>query len=147
MPPHIILSPRRLSDLDLCTPDLTVLSRLSINVWSVCLRSVIFTSAHSQGWVNKSAHLTLLQLFLRRSDHQCETDKRVWNEKNLDTIHAGISTNVKLLKLYCLHTFCHNSGKFRSIFIIFRELLRISNSLTHWGRGHLNCLNARSRGF
>ena len=27
------------------------------------------------------------------------------------------------------------------------ELGRSAHSLTHWGRGHLNCLNARSRGF
>jgi hypothetical protein len=128
MPPHTILPPRRLSDLDLGTPDLTVLSRLSINFRSVCFRSVIFTFAHSQGWVNKSAHLTLLQSLLRRSDHQFETDKRVWNEKNLDIIHAVVPTNVKLLKLYCLHTFCHNFDTFRSIFIICRELLRINKA-------------------
>jgi len=33
-----------------------------------------------------------------------------------------------MLKLYFLHTICHNSDMFRSIMIIFRELLNINQA-------------------
>ena len=33
------------------------------------------------------------------------------------------------------------------VFFWFNRCLTVTDMLTHWGRGHLNCLNARSRGF
>ena len=40
-------------------------------------------------------------------------------------IHAIKRTNALMLKLYILHTICHNSNIFQSILIFFRELLNI----------------------
>jgi hypothetical protein len=43
-------------------------------------------------------------------------------------IHIIKPTNALMLKLYFLHTICHNSDMFRCILIIFRELQNISKA-------------------
>jgi hypothetical protein len=51
-----------------------------------------------------------------------------------------------LTRLDNLHRFSnlHNHVRFN---VIWHKQNAITFSLTHWGRGHLNCLNSRSRGF
>ena len=46
--------------------------------------------------------------------------------------------NVEIWWLVSLHERC---------IIILNFLLKLEGNLTQWGRGHLNCLNARSRGY
>jgi len=57
---------------------------------------------------------------------------------------AGCNVTVKRAPAWCrklLHRISTQKDKVKST---EKDLLRI---LTHWGRGHLNCLNARYRGF
>jgi len=46
------------------------------------------------------------------------------------------------------HSLTHRLAKLLYILSMFRIFLKkIYSVLTHWGWGHLNCLNARYRGF
>ena len=54
---------------------------------------------------------------------------KVIHVRALKTIHTIEPTNALTLKLYILHTICHNSDMFLSILVIFRELPNIPKAL------------------
>jgi len=69
-------------------------------------------------------------------------------------IHTIEQTSALMLRLYFLHTVCHNSDTFRSILIIFRELLNISKAYKNsnvsatktstWQPPDMACTNSQS---
>jgi hypothetical protein len=54
----------------------------------------------------------------------------------------GSWSNIYILTLVEFH-----NNSIAIYWVVFHYVTHICTLLTHWGRGHLNCLNARSRGF